>query len=97
MKTLKLFEDYTTNTEAPTFDPSTGTAGLLYGDKMWLVYVFAGSKDKFKAMSQKEGDSFINLVNVIKGGTKAEEIAGIFKSYDDAKKFYDKLKYRKEE
>lgn len=99
MKNLKIFESFGSGPAAPEFNKSLGKNGILFGDKFWIVFVFESAgkeKDRFKAISP-EGETFQNLINLIKGGTHATEIAGIFKNEDDAKKFYDSLKYREEE
>lgn len=70
--------------------------GILNGDSFTIVYVFQSpSGDRFKSMSSE--NDFVGLVNVIKGGTYPNEIAGIFKNPNEAKKFYDVLEYREEE
>ena len=101
MKHLQSFNKVSESIQEPEIDRATGhrAGGILYGDRMWIVYVFESAGrpgDRFKSMSGEQGDTFENLVNVIKGGTAAQEIAGIFKSYDLAKTFYDTLKYRPE-
>ena len=69
--------------------------GILPDDVFYVVYVFTNHKtgDRFKSMADC---TIQKLVNVIKGGTAATEIAGIFTYKKEAKKLYDLLDYREE-
>lgn len=70
---------------------------IIAEDSFWMVFVFQTKEGtRFKSMS-KEPDTFEKLVNVIRGGTEANEIAGIFIKKEDAQKLFDLLKYNKED
>lgn len=70
---------------------------ILSNDKFWMVFVFQSPNNnrRYKSMSSNP-ETMQNLVNLIRGGTEANEIAGIFKKKEDAKALYDLLKYEEE-
>lgn len=70
---------------------------IFGNDKFWMVYVFQSpdGKRRYKSISS-EAQTMQNFINIIKGGTEANEIAGIFKEQKDAQALYDLLKYDKE-
>ncbi len=98
MKHIKIFE---AETIAPPKIPNKEYNGIINrpGLKIWIVEVFQSPKGnrRYKSMTREEGDTMVNLLNLIKGGTHVNEIAGIFSDYQEALKLYNDLKYETEE
>jgi len=96
IKQLNLNEAHVERIKMPMGLSHKGDA-ILGTDKFWMVYVFQSpdGKRRFKSISN-EAQTMQNLVNLIRGGTEANEIAGIFKDQKDAQDLFNELKYEPE-